>query len=220
MNYASKEEFLASDFHGITVAEKLIEQTGVIGEKIEIGAFERIEGPFLAAYIHAGNKIAAITALSAKVDGSAEAARNISMQVASMSPEVLSYKDFSPEFIAAETDARIAAIEKDNEELVRLGKPLKNVPKYVSYAQLTEQVLKQAEEDAKAELKAEGKPEQIWDKILPGKVQRFISDNTSLDQEKALLDQNYIKDGDMKVSQYVKSVNPDLEVVRFIRVSL
>ena len=220
MNYASKEEFLASDFHGITVAEKLIEQTGVIGEKIEIGAFERIEGPFLAAYIHAGNKIAAITALSAKVDGVAEAARNISMQVASMSPEVLSYKDFSPEFIAAETDARIAAIEKDNEELVRLGKPLKNVPKYVSYAQLTEQVLKQAEEDAKAELKAEGKPEQIWDKILPGKVQRFISDNTSLDQEKALLDQNYIKDGDMKVSQYVKSVNPDLEVVRFIRVSL
>ena len=85
---------------------------------------------------------------------------------------------------------------------------------------MTEQVLKQAEEDAKAELKAEGKPEQIWDKILPGKVQRFISDNTSLDQEKALLDQNYIKDGDMKVSQYVKSVNPDLEVVRFIRVSL
>ena len=220
MNYASKEEFLASDFHGITVAEKLIEQTGVIGEKIEIGAFEIIEGPFLGAYIHAGNKIAAITALSAKVDGAAEAARNISMQVASMSPEVLSYKDFSPEFIAAETDARIAAIEKDNEELVRLGKPLKNVPKYVSYAQLTEQVLKQAEEDAKAELKAEGKPEQIWDKILPGKVQRFISDNTSLDQEKALLDQNYIKDGDMKVSQYVKSVSPDLEVVRFVRVSL
>ena len=85
---------------------------------------------------------------------------------------------------------------------------------------MTEQVLKQAEEDAKAELKAEGKPEQIWDKILPGKVQRFISDNTSLDQEKALLDQNYIKDGDMKVSQYVKSISPDLEVVRFVRVSL
>ena len=63
MNYASKEEFLASDFHGITVAEKLIEQTGVIGEKIEIGAFERIEGPFLAAYIHAGNKIAAINSI-------------------------------------------------------------------------------------------------------------------------------------------------------------
>ena len=37
---------------------------------------------------------------------------------------------------------------------------MKNVPKYISYSQLTEEVIKQAEEDAKAELKAEGKPEQ------------------------------------------------------------
>lgn len=220
LEFSTKEELLASDYEGISVSEKLIEQTGVIGEKIEIGAFEKIEGPFLGAYIHAGNKIAAITALSANVEGGAEAARNISMQVASMSPEVLSYKEFSPEFVAAETDARIATIQKDNEELVRLGKPLKNVPKYVSYSQLSEEVLKQAEEDAKAELKAEGKPEQIWDKILPGKLQRFISDNTSLDQEKALLDQNYIKDGDLKVADYVKSVTPELEVVKFVRVSL
>ena len=170
LSFSTKEDFLASDFHGITVAEKLIEQTGVIGEKIEIGAFQKIEGAFLGAYIHAGNKIAAITALSSKVDNAAEVARNVSMQVASMSPEVLSYKDFSPEFVAAETDARIAAIVKDNEELVRLGRPLKNVPQFVSYAQITDEVLKQAEETAKAELKAEGKPEQIWDKIIPGKI--------------------------------------------------
>lgn len=220
LNYSTKEELLAADFGGISVSEKLIEQTGVIGEKIEIGSFEKIEGPFLGAYIHAGNKIAAITALSAKVENGAEIARNISMQVASMSPETLSYKDFTPEFLAQETDARIAAIEKDNEELARLGKPLKNVPKFVSYAQITEEVLKQAEEDAKAELKAEGKPEQIWDKIIPGKIQRFISDNTSLDQEKALLDQNYIKDGDIKVAEYVKTGGADLEVVKFIRVAL
>lgn len=220
VNHDSLESLLASDFNGISVADKLTEQTGVIGEKIEISAFEKIEGAFLGPYIHAGNRIAAITALSKSVDNGAEVARNISMQVASMSPEVLSYKDFDPAFVASETEGRIAAIEKDNEELVRLGKPLKNVPKFVSYSQLTEEVLKQAEEDAKAELKAEGKPEQIWDKILPGKLQRFISDNTTLDKEKALLDQDYIKDTDMKVSAYVKSVAEDLEVTKFIRVSL
>jgi elongation factor Ts len=49
--YKDKEEFLASDFHGISVAEKLIEQTGVIGEKIEIGAFERLDGTFVGSYI-------------------------------------------------------------------------------------------------------------------------------------------------------------------------
>lgn len=220
LNYASKEEFLASDFHGMSVADKLVEQTGVIGEKIEIGSFEAIQGPYLGAYIHVGNKIAAITALSKKIDKAAELAKDISMQVASMGADTLSSADFDPEYVAKETSARIAVIEKENEELVRLGKTLKNVPKYISKAQLTPEVLAQAEEDAKAELKAEGKPEQIWDRILPGKLQRFISDNTTLDQEKALLDQNFIKDESQKVEDYIKSFDKDLTIVNFKRVSL
>ena len=67
-------------------------------------------------------------------------------------------------------------------------------------------------------MKAEGKPEQIWDKILPGKIQRFISDNTTLDQEKALLDQVYIYDESKKVSDFVKSKN--VEITGFKRVAL
>ncbi|MEJ1853195.1 hypothetical protein SMA66_24910, partial [Escherichia coli] len=63
-------------------------------------------------------------------------------------------------------------------------------------------------------------PEQIWDKIIPGKIQRFISDNTTLDQEKALLDQNFIKDDSKKVAEYVKSFGDDVEIVGFRRVSL
>lgn len=220
LNFSTKEEFLASPYNdSMTVAEKLIEQTGVIGEKIEIGAFDVIEGPFVGSYIH-GNKIAAVTALSKKFDKAEELAKDVSMQVASMGADTLSYKDFDPSFVTNETDARIAVIEKENEELARLGKTLKNVPKYISYSQLTEEVLKQAEEDAKAELKAEGKPEQIWDKILPGKLQRFISDNTTLDQEKALLDQNFIKDDSKKVGDYVKSFGEDVEIVGFKRATL
>ncbi len=217
INFSTKEEFLASDFKGITVAEKLIEQTGVIGEKIEIGGFEILEGAFVGSYVHV-NKIAALTAISAAIDNAEVVTKDISMQVASMGATTLSYKDFDPAFVASETDARIAIIEKENEEAARLGKTLKNVPKYISYAQLTDEVLKQAEEDAKAELKAEGKPEQIWDKILPGKVQRFISDNTTLDQEKALLDQNFIKDDSKQVSDYIKDFN--VEITGFKRVAL
>ena len=62
------------------------------------------------------------------------------------------------------------------------------------------------------------KPEQIWDKILLGKIQRFISDNTTLDQEKALLDQVYIYDESKKVSEFVKSKN--IEITAFKRVAL
>jgi elongation factor Ts len=218
LNTTSKEEFLAAKFDGMTVEEKLIEQTGVIGEKIEIGGFEILEAPFVGSYIH-GNKIGALTGLSTKTANAEEVAKNVSMQVASMGATTLSYKDFSPEFVASETEARIAVIEKDNIELGRLGKTLKNVPSYISRAQLTDEVLAKAEEEAKAELKAEGKPEQIWDRILPGKMERFISDNTSLDHEKALLDQNFIMDDKMSVASYVASKG-DATVVRFKRVSL
>lgn len=218
LNTNSKEEFLKADFDGMTVEEKLIEQTGVIGEKIEIGGFELLEAPFVGFYVH-GNKIAALTGLSKAVDNAEELAKDVSMQVASMGATTLSYKDFDPEFVTSETEARIAVIEKDNIELRRLGKTLKNVPQYISRSQITDEVLAKAEADAKAELKAEGKPEQIWDKILPGKIERFISDNTTMDHEKALLDQNFIKDDSKNVDAYVKTYG-DVDVVGFKRVSL
>ncbi|PKA83196.1 translation elongation factor Ts (EF-Ts) [Ulvibacter sp. MAR_2010_11] len=218
LNTSSKEEFLQAKFDNITVEEKLIEQTGVIGEKIEIGGFEILEAPFVGAYIH-GNKIGALTGLSKNVNNAEELAKDVSMQVASMGATTLSYKDFSPEFVASETEARIAVIEKDNIELGRLGKTLKNVPQFISRSQLTPEVLAKAEADAKAELKAEGKPEQIWERILPGKIERFIADNTTLDHEMALLDQNFIKDDKKNVGEYVKTYG-DVEVVGFKRVSL
>ncbi len=218
LNHDSKESFLAANFGGMTVADKLVEQTGVIGEKLEITAFERIEAAYVGAYTHIG-KIAALVGLSAAIDNAEELSKDVAMQVASMGATTLSYKDFDPAFVAAETEARIAVIEKDNIELGRLGKTLKNVPKYISMSQLNEAVLAEAENDAKAELTAEGKPEKIWDKILPGKIERFIADNTTLDMEQCLLDQTFIKDDKKNVAQYVKTYG-NVEVSTFKRVAL
>ncbi|MFI8603333.1 translation elongation factor Ts [Cellulophaga baltica] len=216
INFDTKEEFLASDFGGMTVAEKLVEQTGVIGEKLDITAFEKLEAPYVGSYVHI-NKIAALVGLTSKNE---EVGKDVAMQIASMGASTLSYKDFDPSFVAAETEARIAVIEKDNEELGRLGKTLKNVPQFISMSQLSPEVLASAEEAAKAELKAEGKPEKIWDKILPGKMERFVSDNTTLDQEQCLLDQNFIKDEKVNVATYVSSAQDGLAVTSFKRVTL
>jgi elongation factor Ts len=217
LNHSDKESFLTADFGGMTVAEKLVEQTGVIGEKLDITAFDRVEAAYVGSYVHI-NKIAALVGLSADVDKSDVLTKDLAMQAASMGASSLSYKDFDPAFIASELEARIAVIEKDNIELGRLGKTLKNIPQYISMAQLSEDVLATAEEAAKAELKAEGKPEQIWNKILPGKMERFISDNTTLDQEQCLLDQVFIKDDKKKVADYIKTYG-DVEVVKFSRVA-
>lgn len=115
LNYATKEELLASDFNGITVAEKLIEQTGVIGEKIEIGAFERLEGAFVGSYIHAG-KIATLVSLSANVAGADEAAKNVAMQAAAMNPIALNEAGVDAAIIEKE-------IEIAKEQLRAEGKP-------------------------------------------------------------------------------------------------
>jgi elongation factor Ts len=218
LNYTTKEEFLAADFGGMSVADKLVEQTGVIGEKLDITAFEKIEAAYVGAYTHIG-KIAALVGLSNAVDNAETLAKDVAMQVASMGATTLSYKDFDPAYVASETEARIAEIEKENIELGRLGKTLKNVPKYISMSQITDEVLAEAEADAKAELAKEGKPEKIWDRILPGKMERFISDNTTLDKEQCLLDQTFIKDEKKNVAGYVSSYG-DVEITTFKRVTL
>jgi elongation factor Ts len=116
LSYDSKEAFLNAPFGGITVDEKLIEQTGVIGEKIEISSFERLEGAFVGSYIHAGNKIATLTALSANVEGGEEAARNVSMQAAAMAPIALDEAGVNAGIIEKE-------IEIAKDQLRAEGKP-------------------------------------------------------------------------------------------------
>ncbi|UFH36610.1 translation elongation factor Ts [Flavobacterium acetivorans] len=125
LNFDTKEAFLAAEYKGITVAEKLIEQTGVIGEKLEIRTFEKLEGAFVGSYIHSGNKIATLVALSAAPAGAEEAARNVAMQAAAMNPIALD---------AAGVDASV--IEKEveiaKEQLRAEGKPeamLENISK-------------------------------------------------------------------------------------------
>ncbi|NBU81516.1 MAG: elongation factor Ts [Flavobacteriaceae bacterium] len=103
LNYYTKEEFLASDFNGITVAEKLIEQTGVIGEKIEIASFEKLSGAFVGSYVHSG-KIAVLVSLSANVAGAEEAAKNVAMQAAAMSPIALDEAGVDSDIIAKEIE--------------------------------------------------------------------------------------------------------------------
>ncbi len=83
---ADKEALLAMSLGDMTVAEKLTEQTGVIGEKLEIGSYEVVEAPFVASYIHAGNKLATIVGLTSEAD---EAGRNVAMQAAAMNPVAL-----------------------------------------------------------------------------------------------------------------------------------
>ena len=116
LSQSSKEEFLAANFNGMSVSEKLIEQTGVIGEKLEISAFEKLEAPFVGSYIHAGNKIATLVGLSASLDGIEVVAKDVAMQAAAMNPIALNEDGVDASVIEKE-------IEIAKDQLRQQGKP-------------------------------------------------------------------------------------------------
>ena len=170
LKYDGLNELLEAEFSGMSLSEKLIEQTGVIGEKIEIANFKILKAPYIGSYIHAGNKISSLVGLSSKFEQAEEVAKNIAMQVAAMNPIALNEN---------EVDATI--IEKEIEI-------------------------------AKEQLRQEGKPEGMLDNIAKGKIKRFFKDNT-------LVNQVYIKDNKISISDYIKSVGK-INITGFERVSL
>ena len=91
---ASLEDLLALPYEGsMTVAEKLVEQIGVIGEKVEISKYEKIETAAgegqVIPYIHMGYRAAVIVALNLEGPTFIEPGKNVAMQVAAMRPIAL-----------------------------------------------------------------------------------------------------------------------------------
>ncbi|MEQ8216614.1 MAG: translation elongation factor Ts [Arenibacter sp.] len=116
LNFDTKEDFLNADYKGNSVQDKLTEQTGVIGEKIEIGGFSKLSAPFVGSYIHAGNKIATLVGLSAAVEGADVAAKDVAMQAAAMNPVALNEEGVDQSIIDKE-------IEIAKDQLRQEGKP-------------------------------------------------------------------------------------------------
>jgi elongation factor Ts len=84
---ADKEALLALPFNDkLTVGEKVTEYLGVIGEKIEIPEYAKLEAAMIAPYIHMGNKAGVLVGLSKAADGFFDAGRDVAMQVAAMKP--------------------------------------------------------------------------------------------------------------------------------------
>ncbi len=211
-NADTSEALRETEIDGKAFSAYFDEAVAKIGEKIEVRRLATLsanENTIVNGYVHSNTRIGVIVAIECDSAATAakmvDTAKNVAMHASAMKPTTLSYKDFDADYVEAETKGRIEAIKKENEELARLKKPLINVPQYISMAQLTDDVLAQAEADIKAALKEQGKPEQIWDKIVPGQLARFIQDNTTLDKEQALLDQNYVLDDSMTVAQAVEA---------------
>ncbi len=165
------EDLLELEYNGITIQEKVTQQVGVIGEKIELDAYEHVEAETVSPYIHMGNKAAVLVGLNKDKEGVYEAGRDVAMQVAAMKP---------------------VAINKDGVDQSIIDKEI---------------------EIGKEQARAEGKPENILEKIAMGKLNKFFKENT-------LLNQQFVKDSKKSVTEFLKELDSDLTVTDFKHITL
>lgn len=120
---ADVEATLACTTANGTVADLITSATATIGEKItlrRIAVIEKIDDQFFGSYVHMGGKISALVLLNGKAD--AAVAKNLAMQVASMSPQYVSREEMPAEVVEHERKVQIEIVKND-EKLA--GKPEK-----------------------------------------------------------------------------------------------
>jgi len=167
---ADVEALKALPLDGETVNDKLFDMIGKIGEKIELSSYFKITAPRVVVYNHPGNRLASMVGLSSAA-ASAEAGKDVAMQIAAMNP---------------------VAIDKDD---------------------VDSSVIERELEIAKDQIRQEGKPEEMVEKIAAGKLNKFYQENT-------LLNQAFIKEDKKSVRQFLDGVEKGLTVTVFKRVQL
>ena len=112
----TKEELLGLDFGGVSLQDKITEQIGVIGEKVELADYQRLEATAIAPYIHMGNKAGVLVGMNVESAATIAAGKNVAMQVAAMRPVAVSKDNVDASVIERE-------IEIGKEQARQEGKP-------------------------------------------------------------------------------------------------
>jgi elongation factor Ts len=165
------DELKALNYTGsdLTINDKITEEIGKIGEKIELSQYNVVDAEQVYAYNHPGNKLAAIVGFNKPTAD--DMAKDVAMQVAAMAP-------VSVDESSVPEDVKQKEIEIGKEQAIN-----------------------------------EGKPAEMAEKIALGRLNKFFKESTLLNQE-------FIKDSKLSVSQYLKTADKDLTVTDFKRSSL
>ncbi len=168
---SSLEALKQLEVNGVKIGDLLLDQTGKIGEKIDVSNYETVEAEKVVAYIHSNYRLGVLVGLNQAVDGADDAGRDVAMQIAAMNPVAIDKGD---------VDARTIEHEL---------------------------------EIAKEQIRSEGKPEEMVEKIAQGKLNKFYKESTLLNQE-------FVKDSAKNIGQFLDSVSKGLTVTVFKRVQL
>lgn len=211
---------------GRTLAELVTEESGKTGEKTEISAYECLQGESVISYNHLGNKLSTIVSFN-QPDVDYQVMRDVAMQVAAMNPVAVDRASVPQAVIDSEYNV---AVDKSRAEQIQkaVDAALKkaginpnlvdsedHIASNIAKGWLTEDEATKAREIAKnaAEAKAANMPEQMIENIAKGRVNKFY-------KESCLMEQEFVKDANLTIGQYLEQTSKGLAVVAFKRVNL
>ena len=211
---------------GYSIEEDITNQAGKTGEKHVLAFYGALEAPFVSEYVHFNGKLGAIVAFNKAL--APEIARGIAMQVASMNPVAVDAASVPAEVLESE---RTVAVQKTKDEQVQkaVDNALKKAginPAHVDSEDhiesntakgwITPEQAEKAREIIKtvgAE-KAANLPAQMIENIANGRVQKFLKENTLMEQEYQMADDK------QTVAQALAAFDKDAKVVATKRFSL
>ena len=208
-----------------TIADAVTDRSGITGEKMELDGYSFIEGENISVYDHMGRHMLCTMVQTNKP--AEEQAHNIAMQVAAMNPVALDEASVPQ---AVKDEELKVAIEKTKEEQVKkaveaalkkagfnlyIAESEDHLEEGIRKGSITEEEAQQIRDLKKttAEQKAANLPEQMIQNIANGRLNKFF-------KESCLLNQEYIQDAKMSVTDYLKSADKELTVVDFKRFTL
>lgn len=225
---ADLEALKAMQLGNATVAERVNELTGIIGEKIDLSAYDKVEAEYVSLYIHAGGKIAALVGFNKAVDE--RIGKDIAIQVATMSPVAVSPEAVPQSVLESE---KATAIEKT--KLDQCNKAVEAALKKAGYnlyiaeneEHLNEGIMKgnitaeQADDIRRikkevAEQKAANMPEQMVQNIVKGRIEKFLKESTLTGQDFVMAEEGQ----PMSVGAFLAKVDKDLKPVALVRLAL
>ena len=220
------EEVKALPMGNGTVADAVVERSGVTGEKMELDGYQTVTGEQVVAYNHMnGNFLCTLVALNKTVDE--QIAKNVAMQVAAMNPIALDEASVPQSVKDSElrTDIEKAKQNQIDKAIEVALKKAGINPAHVDTEDhmesnmgkgwITAEDVAKAKEIKKtvAEEKAANLPEQMIQNIAQGMLNKFF-------KESCLMSQAYIDDSKINVAQYLESVEKGLTVTDFKRFTL
>jgi len=122
-NVKTAEELNEVSINGAKVADLINDKLASIGEKIGVTKFERIEAPYVASYIHGANRIGVLVGLN---KDSAEAGKDVAMQIAALNPVAVDANSVSADVVERE---RAIVTEQIQADPKMAGKPAEMISK-------------------------------------------------------------------------------------------